>query len=58
MIDDAYISEADLPDDTLWLAKTFKLFLPLTGPTSNQIVNPSFIRNDKMVSIIGDVLNK
>ena len=43
MIDDAYISEADLPDDTLWLAKTFKLFLPLTGPTSNQIVNPSFI---------------
>lgn len=43
IIDDAYISESDLPDGTLWLAKTFKLFLPLTGPTSNQIVNPPFI---------------
>lgn len=43
IIDDAYISESDLPDGTLWLAKTFKLFLLLTGPTSNQIVNPPFI---------------
>ena len=41
--DEVYISESDLSDGTLWLAKTFKLFLKITGPTNNQIVNPPFI---------------
>lgn len=40
---DAYISEQDLPDGILWLVKKFKLFLPLTGPTNNQVVNIPFV---------------
>lgn len=40
---DAYICEDDLPCGTLELAKIFKMFLPLTGPTNNQIINIPFI---------------
>lgn len=39
----AYICEDDLPCGTLELVKIFKMFLPLTGPTNNQIINIPFI---------------
>lgn len=40
---EAYVSEKDLPDGALGLVKEYKLFVPITGPTNNEIVKIPFI---------------
>lgn len=40
---EAYVSEKDLSDGALKLVREYKLFVPITGPTNNEIVQIPFI---------------
>ena len=42
-LDHGYVQEYDLADGTLELAKKYKLFMPLQGPTDNSVIRVPFI---------------